>query len=605
VPWLKNTYNRLFLGFLISVLGVCFYIRPLQSPWDKFIAGDGLGYYSYLPARFIYHDTDYSFRWFNKVHDTNYIYSAFENPEDNLLVEYGDKKINKYYQGLSYIWLPFFALGHLCALLSGAPADGFSQPYQLAIGLASLVYLFIGLIFLRRLMLRLFGDPLVAVVIPAAFFYGTHLFSYAIKANSLSHAYSFSFIVLFLYYLVAFFQSEDRRWTYALYTFLFLVITICIRPLNGLVLVMVPAFIPRDFFRRPLFPGRFRAVDTIPLLLALGALYHQLHINYIQTGSLLSYTYTDERFYFERSKFLEGLFSYHIGLFVYVPLIFLSCFGILFLKPRIRIILPVFFFFMLYLYGAWWYWPILKRGMIDYYVIPAVCAGALLHAARGKSTRIWVLGAMFLTVIYYQWKNLQLTRGILDEYKTYKEVFWRDFFRWKRTNTYPVQPWTIKKQQSFTEGFEDPEHPGVRTRERVYKGNYALLLDPQNFISKICEYPYPDFFEEEGFRKIRFSFHGNFEEGTRSVHAFVQFYDKNGQLLLESPFYMNEESLPPGEWDYKEFGCELPEDVPLNKTTVDRIVFTIWNVEARTTVWIDEARVDFMLTDSSVETIKK
>src|SRR6476661_3867483 len=94
--WFKNKHNKWYAAFLVSILVMFLYFRPLNSPWHKFIAGDGLGYYSYLPATFIYHDSNYEFKWFNKVHDNNYVYSAFPYPDQNLLVQYQGRKINNY-----------------------------------------------------------------------------------------------------------------------------------------------------------------------------------------------------------------------------------------------------------------------------------------------------------------------------------------------------------------------------------------------------------------------------------------------------------------------------------------------------------------------------
>ena len=365
-----------------------------------FIAGDGLGYYSYLPAKFIHGDPQYDFKWFNRVHICNiYVISAFENPEQNLLVEYGDKRINKYYQGLSYIWFPFFALGHIFAKLLHYPADGFSPPYQLCIGLASLIYLLIGLVFLRKLILKLFKHELAAVCVPAAIFYGTHLFTYVISANTLSHSYSFTFMVLFLYFLISYLNDDTYRLRNLLLCFLFLVITGCIRPLNVLIVCVVPAFLPKGFFKQAFQFETFKWYYAIIILLALGAIYHQLHITYIQTNSLIAYTYTDERFYFADSKFFDALFSYHIGLFVYVPVMLLALFGIPFLPTRQRIILPLFFFFIIFLYGAWWYWPILKRALIDFYVLPAIFLGALIANAEQVRWRTSLLSVTTLTVL--------------------------------------------------------------------------------------------------------------------------------------------------------------------------------------------------------------
>ena len=86
--------NFHFACVVLTVMLSFVCMRPLKSPWHPFIAGDGLGYYSYLPAKFIHNDPQLDFKWFNRVHNANYIYSAFDNPEDNLLVAYGNKRIN-------------------------------------------------------------------------------------------------------------------------------------------------------------------------------------------------------------------------------------------------------------------------------------------------------------------------------------------------------------------------------------------------------------------------------------------------------------------------------------------------------------------------------
>ncbi|PBQ32656.1 hypothetical protein CNR22_13035 [Sphingobacteriaceae bacterium] len=602
--WFKNIYNRIFFGFLLSVLVTFFYVRPLNSPWHKFIAGDGLGYYSYLPAKYIHGDPNYDFKWFNKVHNANYIYSAFDNPEQNLLVEYKGKRINKYYQGLSYIWFPFFVMAHVSAKILHYPADGFSQPYQLFIGLASLFYLFLGLLFLRKLISKLFANPLAAVCVPIAVFYGTHLFTYAISANSLSHSYSFTFITLFIYFLVSYFKDEHNRLRNFLLCMLCLVITGCIRPLNGLIIFLIPAFIPQGFFKQGLRFERIRILDGLIILLALLAIYHQLSITYIQTNSLIAYTYTDEKFYFADSKFFDALVSYHIGLFVYVPVIFISLFGIPFLPPRKRIILPLFFFFIIYLYGAWWYWPILKRALVDFYVLPGIFLGALIAAISKRKWKITLLSLIAVSLAYFQLKTYQMNSGILDEYTTYKEVYWRNFFRINKANMYLVPPSTILKEEKYLEDFEKNTFNGNVTSEKKQSGKYSLSLGPKNYICRTGEYNFPLVFSSKGCKKIRYSFKCYFEKGVKTVHAFLQFFDKDKKMILEIPFYMDEAHLLTESWDYKEFGYEITDSEGLNATTVDKIAFTIWNVDAKNEIYIDDAQVEFLLTDRSFETVK-
>jgi hypothetical protein len=43
--------------------------------------------------------------------------------------------------------------------------DGFSEPYQYSLVFGGIVYTFIGLVFLRKLLLRLFSDKMVALLL--------------------------------------------------------------------------------------------------------------------------------------------------------------------------------------------------------------------------------------------------------------------------------------------------------------------------------------------------------------------------------------------------------------------------------------------------------
>ena len=50
---LTKRFDKLFFVFILSIFFTFFYFRPLNSSWYRIITADGLGYYSYLPAKFI------------------------------------------------------------------------------------------------------------------------------------------------------------------------------------------------------------------------------------------------------------------------------------------------------------------------------------------------------------------------------------------------------------------------------------------------------------------------------------------------------------------------------------------------------------------------
>ena len=94
----------------------------------------------------------------HKYHPTPAFEQAYLHKSGNWVMKYSCG------QALSY--LPFFAIAHTWATLSPAyDADGFSLPYQLMISLGSLLIAFIGLYFLRRVLLEFFSDRVTGITL--------------------------------------------------------------------------------------------------------------------------------------------------------------------------------------------------------------------------------------------------------------------------------------------------------------------------------------------------------------------------------------------------------------------------------------------------------
>lgn len=604
-------HTKGFQFFLISITVIlCFlFVRPLNSPWHPFIAGDGLGYYAYLPAKFIHNDPNLDFKWFNRVHNANYVYSSFDNPEDNLLVAYQGKRINKYYQGLSFLWMPFFVAGHIVAKLFHFNPDGFSPPYQYAMGFASLFYLLLGLWLLYRFLLFLFNNQSAALFAVLSIFLGTFLFNYSLFANTLSHLYSFTFVTGFLFFISRFFKSAEQKRNNLLLALLFITISFCIRPLTILCVLAVPAFFPKNLNLRGIIRAtrddKFKWQHVLFLLISLFAMTWQIWLNYIQTGHFFAYTYTDEKFNFSDARFYDAMFSYHMGLFVYAP-IFLFCFaGFLFVKDKRLLLLPLLFLAILFLYSAWWYWPITKRAMIDFYAIPAIGLAALLNTLKHKKVALPLFVTLLIfSLAYFQLKSKQVRDGVLDEYLTHKELFWKHFFRLRKAHIYPVPPESIVEKRHFLMQFEDSLASCKTSPEFHCSGKKSLVLDKENYICCAASFDFPELFSKVGVRKIRLGMKLYAEQGLREVHTFLKFIGTNDKELLLIPFYIGQDYLQYDQWDDKEFGYDLTDRKLLNADSIKKIEVIIWNVDPGKRVFIDDLETDFILTNRYFETVK-
>ena len=114
----------------------------------------------YLPGSFIYHDLK-ELKWYHKIdsayHPTGNFYQAGRYKNGNYVF--------KYLSGTAIVYSPFFFIAHYLTSYFGYPQDGFSFPYQLAICIASLLYTFLALLVLRRVLLYYFEDNVVAITI--------------------------------------------------------------------------------------------------------------------------------------------------------------------------------------------------------------------------------------------------------------------------------------------------------------------------------------------------------------------------------------------------------------------------------------------------------
>jgi hypothetical protein len=93
--------------------------------------------------------------------------------------------------GCALLWAPFYLIGHLGALATGAAADGFSWPYVAAAGYGSALYGFLGLL-LTHDALRRWADvsDAHATAAVAALWWGSPLLYYMTLAPGFAHATS-------------------------------------------------------------------------------------------------------------------------------------------------------------------------------------------------------------------------------------------------------------------------------------------------------------------------------------------------------------------------------------------------------------------------------
>jgi hypothetical protein len=252
----------------------------------------------------------------------------------------------------------------------------------------------------------------------------------------MSHAYSFAAITAFLFFCRSFFVN--RKSVYIIPAFIALGFTILLRPFNGLILLAVP-FIAGDF--NTLKSSIQLLIKKYYLVLAGGVLAFlivslQFLIWYKQTGHFIVYSYTYERFYFDKPHLLQVLFSYRKGIFIYTPLCFVALAGLIYLWKNNKfqtLTFLGFFLVLTYIMSCWHQWfyggSLGFRPIIEYLSLFAIL---LLFAFRLINRRWMRTVAIFLCLFFVyvnQVQAYQYPRFILHWEKMSKYKFWKVFLR--------------------------------------------------------------------------------------------------------------------------------------------------------------------------------
>ncbi len=436
----KNWWSGLTIAFIITFMTINMLTVKHWRDEQRVIEWDAISYYAYLPAAFIHHDLSLSFA------------DGYEGPH-KLIVwpERGPegKYVIKTTMGLSLLWMPFFLAGHVTALISGADAGGYSEPYKFFLLVSALLFMLAGLIFLRRILLAHASDRITALVL-ASFAFGTNLYWYTLFQGTMAHVYNFALISAFILYSMKWHagltpggEGGQRSAWRAVRLGLLLGLITLIRPTNIIIVIfflLYGVLSPAGLKQRIREMGAdYRYLMIIGLVVFVVWVPQMIYWREM-TGKFLWFSYgSDERFFFGDPAILKGLFSWRKGLFIYTPLMLFSFAGVIALWIRrslhalaVTLFLPL----NIYIIFAWWCWwyggGFGQRAFIDSYALMAVAAAALLSqalAARIRWIKTMILSIFFLLMSLGIFNNFQYYHGAIHWDSMTKEAYLDSFGR--------------------------------------------------------------------------------------------------------------------------------------------------------------------------------
>lgn len=411
---IKN-YKKILI--FLGITAVLLFIIQFTMLWNnnsnltRIISGDAKGYYSYLEQIFQKHNFG-------------------QAPVDyDHIIKVNGHSLIKYYSGTAFLLLPFYLLAGLVNIFFGLPAFSETPAFLRIISLAGPFYLLITLWFSGKI-LRLFSINTTGIIVTlTAFLFGTNLLTYAVFNPVMSHVYSFFAITLFIFQIQRF--SETEKKIHIILCAAILGLIYCIRPVNLLVIFLIPFFIG--------FNRGYKIIARKPLLILwaisvfLITAFFQHLLWKIQCGNFFVWSYSYEGFYFLQPELLRVLFGFRKGLFIYTPLILISLIGILALwnTDKIRAFWAGLFFLIIsYIFSSWWCWSYSDgfgmRPFIDFYIFFIILLAILLKKSA-RLLRIFIFGLILLTTLLNLVQTYQYRQNIIAEeymsFSRYRHVF--------------------------------------------------------------------------------------------------------------------------------------------------------------------------------------
>jgi hypothetical protein len=162
------------------------FVLTLPAVTTRLYASDEIEHFAWLRSWAFDRDVDFEneYRYF---YDTGIAKDALFHETFLERVNTAGRRENFAPVGAAIFWAPFFAVGHVVALATGAPADGFSRPYIAAIAYGSAVYGFLALLLTLSIIRRVLPTPPLPTL---AVWMGTPILFYMYIAPGFAHACS-------------------------------------------------------------------------------------------------------------------------------------------------------------------------------------------------------------------------------------------------------------------------------------------------------------------------------------------------------------------------------------------------------------------------------
>lgn len=597
-------YSYLLCAALVVATACLYYPKWQQRDTEATISWDVSGYYLYLPAALIYGDMT-RLEFFpdieKKYHPGPGMGQAFRH-------EKSGNYVMKYSSGQAWQFLPWFTVAHLLAEPLGYPADGFSKPYQMAIGLGSLLVALLGLWFARRNLLYYFSDRATAVAL-LLLVWGSNYLNYSAIDGAMTHNWLFTAYSLLIFSTIQFYRKPSMMWAAAVG--LFAGWAVLTRP-TELIALLIPVLWGVGSFAGLRERMVFFLKNYGKILVAGGIfgaiVFSQMAYWHWATGEWLVYSYQDQGFSWLRPHLSDVLFSYRAGWLTYSPVMVFAVVGLWHLWQRQQAVFPAIALFcavFLYVTAAWdiwWYGGSLgSRAMVQSYAawlfpLAAFAEWILQTASSKRQTAKTFVGAFALLGGLLIWFNLWWTHqahrgGLFQTEQMTKRYFWkvlgqselnRDWLKLLDTKEEFKGAQRVNVREIFFKNFESDTV--CVSADAPINGAKSLLLNKEKQFSPLYELPIQP--GQAAWLRASVTFRCDPKEWDywRMAQFIVKFQD--GDRTVKERMIRLQRHVDGNEVRTVFFDTRLP-DQPFTRAAV-----LLWNSDSDKTLRADDLRVE-------------
>ena len=417
-------------GIIVILLTIWFSIlsceniqKVTSSDKECLCAYDGFGYYMYLPHLFQNGNLLMTHEWANEI-QSEYCPGA---PVYQLEQRDYDNPIDIYHMGLSIVFLPSYTIADIIASIWGYEQNGFSTPYKYAYHLNGLLFIFLGLLYLRKLLLLFSKDQYVALALILVYLGTNATFTFS-RQYDLPHLFLFSLNAIWIFHFFRFFQNDTRK--NLIYAAIIFGLTTCVRP-TQVILGLLPFIL--------ILRKEKNLLSTIRTLLAFPVFAFiwnipQIIYWYTVGGSLFIPNLHTEKIVLTDPNLIDFLFSYRKGWLVYSPAFLLLIPGFFYLFKKNRtlfwgsITASFAYIYVMSSWECWWYASSFgSRVMTDIYPLLAVPLLFLIKETVKLRLKIGLalIGVIVIALNLFQSHQVEL--GLISGDRMTKEHYWYIF----------------------------------------------------------------------------------------------------------------------------------------------------------------------------------